>query len=73
MAHNRTSYGVRSTVEVPTSPEPLLTIDGLARLLAVDRKTVYRLPIPHVIVGTRRRYLRADVDAYLERSREPAP
>jgi excisionase family DNA binding protein len=56
--------------EPPTSPRPLLTITELARLLAVDRKTVYRLPIPYVIVGSRRRFQPEDVDAYLERQRE---
>ncbi len=72
MPHNETGYGAGKTVPVPVFPNvPLLTIDGLARLLSVDRKTVYRLPIPYVIVGTRRRFRPADVDAYLER--EPGP
>jgi excisionase family DNA binding protein len=51
----------------PSSARPLLTIAELARLLAVDRKTVYRLPIPYVIVGARRRFRPEDIDAYLER------
>jgi len=54
-----------------TPPRPLLTIDGLARLLAVDRKTVYQLPIPYVVVGARRRFRPEDVDAYLEREAAP--
>ena len=66
MAHDATPYGGGTTTPVLPN-EPLLTIDGLARLLSVDRKTVYRLPIPYVIVGTRRRFRPADVDAYLER------
>ena len=70
MPHNETGYGAGKTTSVLPN-EPLLTIDGLARLLSVDRKTVYRLPIPYVIVGTRRRFRPADVDAYLER--EPGP
>ena len=64
MPHSKTRYDAERT-----APEPLLTIDGLARLLAVDRKTVYRLPIPYVVVGTRRRFRVEDVDAYLERTR----
>lgn len=68
VTHSETSYGAGVL-----SPQPLLTIDNLARLLAVDRKTVYRLPIPYVVVGTRRRFRAEDVDAYLKRSREPAP
>ena len=66
MTHSETQYGAARTTS-----DPLLTIDGLARLLAVDRKTVYRLPIPFVVVGTRRRYRREDIDRYLERDREP--
>jgi hypothetical protein len=35
-------------------------------LLRVHRVSVYRLPIPYVVVGERRRYRPEDVDAYLE-------
>lgn len=66
MSHDETPYGGGTTASVPRN-EPLLTIDGLARLLSVDRKTVYRLPIPYVVVGTRRRFRPSDVDAYLKR------
>jgi excisionase family DNA binding protein len=72
MSHRETPYGGDRTASA-LELGPLLTINGLARLLAVDRKTVYRLPIPYVIVGTRRRFRREDVEAYLERSQEPAP
>ena len=47
-------------------PTPLATVDELATRLRVDRATVYRLPIPYVVVGSRRRYRPEDVDAYLE-------
>lgn len=50
-------------------PRPLLTIDALAALLAVDRKTVYRLPIPYVVIGTRRRFRPEEVEAYLDEHR----
>lgn len=62
MSHRETPYGAGTT-----TPERLLTIDELARFLAVDRKTVYRLPIPFVVVGTRRRYRSLDVERYLKR------
>jgi excisionase family DNA binding protein len=68
MSHDETSYGAGATAP----PRPLLTIDGLAALLAVDRKTVYRLTIPYVVIGTRRRFRPEDVDAYLERHRAAA-
>ncbi len=45
---------------------PLLTVSRLADLLDVERKTIYRLPIPYVVVGSRRRYRAQDVEAYLE-------
>jgi excisionase family DNA binding protein len=69
MSNTQKSYEGRPTASVPHSTERLLTIGSLAQLLAVDRKTVYRLPIPYVIVGSRRRYRPSDVDAYLERGR----
>jgi excisionase family DNA binding protein len=52
------------------SPRPgqeLLTVAELARRLRIARTTVYRLPIPYVIVGSRRRYRADDVERYLER------
>jgi excisionase family DNA binding protein len=45
---------------------PLLTVPQLAAVLGVHRVTVYRLAIPYVLVGSRRRYRPEDVDAYLE-------
>jgi excisionase family DNA binding protein len=45
---------------------PLATVDELAARLRIDRATVYRLPIPYVLVGQRRRYRPEDVDTYLE-------
>lgn len=54
----------------------LLTVSRLAELLDVERKTVYRLAIPYVVVGSRRRYRPEDVNAYLEARRvaaRPAP
>ena len=66
MSHdNATWYAAGETGR----PRPLLTIDALAALLAVDRKTVYRLPIPYVVIGTRRRFRPEDVDAYLDEHR----
>ena len=47
----------------------LYTVQELAAYLNVERKTIYRLPIPYVLVGTRRRYLPTDVDAYLNRGK----
>ena len=51
---------------------PLLTVSRLADLLDVERKTIYRLPIPYVVVGSRRRYRAQDVDACLEARRVAA-
>ena len=58
--------------EQPPTP-PLETVDSLATRLRIDRATVYRLPIPYVLVGKRRRYRHEDVDAYLEARKVPAP
>ncbi len=52
---------------------PLLTVKQLAAYLAVERKTIYRLPIPYVLVGQRRRYKPEDVDTYLATTVRPTP
>ena len=57
--------------------EPLLTIEEAASFLAVSRRQVYTLlergDLPAVRVGTRVRFIPADVRAYLERHREGRP
>jgi excisionase family DNA binding protein len=55
----------------------LLSIDDVASLLNVSRKTVYRLTsagelVPSRVVG-RLRYRPDEVDEYIERHREKAP
>jgi excisionase family DNA binding protein len=62
----------KTTDYEPLRPAPLATVDDLAARLRVDRATVYRLPIPYVVVGSRRRYRPEDVDAYLEARRVTA-
>ena len=53
--------------------DPLLTSAEVAAILRVSRTTVGRLAadgrLSYARVGKRQRYSRADVDAYLERSR----
>jgi excisionase family DNA binding protein len=56
-------HGTEAYAETRTR---LLTIAELADLLNVERKTVYRLGLPYVVVGARRRFRLEDVDAYLE-------
>jgi excisionase family DNA binding protein len=60
------------TQTYPEGLTSLLTVARLAELLDVERKTVYRLQIPYVLVGSRRRYRPEDVDAYLEARKVPA-
>lgn len=43
----------------------VLTGDEVAELLRVSRRTVERLNLPSVKLGSKRRYLRADVLNYL--------
>jgi excisionase family DNA binding protein len=62
----------RKTGYEPARPGQLATVDELAARLRVDRATVYRLSIPYVIVGSRRRYRPEDVDAYVEARRVTA-
>jgi excisionase family DNA binding protein len=54
-----------------------MTVNEIAALLGVSRPSVYRMIrrgelVPYR-VGERLRFRLEDVDAYLERSREPAP
>ena len=53
--------------------KPLLTVSELASLLGVTRGHVYRLAIPYVMVGDRRRFRPEDVDEYLEARRWLSP
>jgi excisionase family DNA binding protein len=62
-ASRMTQHGTEAYAETRAQ---LLTIAELADLLNVERKTVYRLEIPYVVVGARRRFRLEDVDAYLE-------
>jgi excisionase family DNA binding protein len=59
----------------PPTLEPLLTVRSVCELLAVSRQTVYRIvekgDMRPVRVGERLRFRRADIEAYLERNREP--
>jgi excisionase family DNA binding protein len=54
-----------------------MTVNETARMLGVSRDFVYRLvtraELPAHRVGERLRFRSEDVDAYLERHREPAP
>jgi excisionase family DNA binding protein len=56
---------------------PLLSINEVARLLSVSRRTVYALirrgDLAPIRVGERLRFEQADVRAYLERNRETTP
>jgi excisionase family DNA binding protein len=57
--------------------EPLLTVNDVAAVLSVTRRTVYRLVHKQELhptrVEERLRFEPADIRAYLERHREPAP
>jgi excisionase family DNA binding protein len=62
-----------SRVYEPTRLEPLLTVDEVAAVLGISRKTVYRLvgkELQPVRVEQRLRFEPADVRAYLERHRQ---
>ena len=56
---------------------PLLTINDVARQLAISRDSVYRLirsgSLCPIRVGERIRFRQEEIDAYLERRREPVP
>jgi excisionase family DNA binding protein len=68
--HTKSPYGDRPTA-------PLLTINDVARQLAISRDSVYRLvgsgALTPFRVGERLRFRQEDIEAYLERRREPAP
>jgi excisionase family DNA binding protein len=64
--------------KVTASPDvlsPLLSINEVATLLGISRKTLYALihrgELVSIRVGERARFEPADVRAYLERNREP--
>jgi excisionase family DNA binding protein len=54
-----------------------MTVDDAASYLRVSRRQIYKLvrggELRTVRVGERLRFKPADVEAYLERRREPAP
>jgi excisionase family DNA binding protein len=56
---------------------PVLSVNEAAHVLGVERSTIYRLlhtgELEAVRVGKRKRFRPEDLDAYLERGREPAP
>jgi excisionase family DNA binding protein len=58
------------------SPAPLLDVQALCGILLVSRDTVYRLvargELSSLRVGGKLRFRRADMEAYLDRSREAA-
>jgi excisionase family DNA binding protein len=62
-----------ATVERTPLSEPLLTADEVAALLRVPRSTVYELTrtrrLPHVKVGRRTLFVRADLEAWVVASR----
>jgi excisionase family DNA binding protein len=51
-------------------------VNEVAHILGIDRSTLYRLmrddDLPAVRVGKRLRFRAEDIEAYLERRREPA-
>ena len=62
-----------ATVERTPLSEPLLTADEVAALLRVPRSTVYELTrtrrLPHVKVGRRTLFVRADLETWVVASR----
>ena len=62
-----------ATVERTPLSEPLLTADEVAALLRVPRSTVYELTrarrLPHVKVGRRTLFVRADLETWVVDSR----
>lgn len=69
-AHNGTTP---HDAEPPALAEPLLTADDAAELLRVRRSTVYELArnrrLPHVRVGRRILFVRADLAAWIAANR----
>jgi len=62
-----------ATIERTPLSEPLLTADEVAALLRVPRSTVYELTrtrrLPHVKVGRRTLFVRADLETWVVESR----
>lgn len=58
-------------------PEPLLTAADVAAWLNVSIDDVYRRgasgALPSLMIGRSRRFRRADVEAFLDASTQPAP
>jgi excisionase family DNA binding protein len=67
---------VKTREEPATGRSQLLTVPDVAALLRLTRKGIYGLVetrrIPHVRVGNRVRFIRADVLRWLEQNRVPA-
>jgi excisionase family DNA binding protein len=68
----------RQADELPVLVEPLLTADDAAELLRIRRCTVYELArtrrLPHVRVGRRILFVRADLAAWVVANRvSPRP
>ncbi|HCJ7658253.1 TPA: helix-turn-helix domain-containing protein [Pseudomonas aeruginosa] len=70
-----TTQAQHSAGELPLSPTDLLTPDQVAATLGLSHRTLAawrssrRNPLPYVKVGTRVRYRRQDVAAWLESRR----
>jgi excisionase family DNA binding protein len=56
---------------------PVLSVNEAARVLGIERATLYRLlragELESVRVGKRQKFRPEDIEAYLEQGREPAP
>lgn len=67
MSHELTRYGVNRSA--------LLSVNEVAVLLGISRPTVYRLArrgdLASYRVGERLRFRPAEIEAYIERNREP--
>ncbi len=63
----------RERHDTPLLGEPLLTPDDVATLLGIKRSTVYELTrtgrIPSLRIGRAVRFLRADLEAWLDEQR----
>jgi excisionase family DNA binding protein len=68
-AHEATAYGASGTAD------RLLTVNGVAELLAISRFSVYRMvrrgDLRPVRVGERLRFRPSEIDRYLERGSVP--
>jgi hypothetical protein len=45
-------------------PDGLLNVTKAAEWLTVHRSTLYRLPVPYVMIGKRRAYRMSDLELY---------